>query len=475
MSGGSQAAERPGVPLFATPLRVALPWIMGAAAALLYLSAPGAAFNHDGVACAIAIEGGSTKFLAHSQHLAYGVIGRALYLLLGRGVPAIACLQILCSLLGAAGVAGTCALLLRFGLAPGLAAAAGAGVMVSEVYWAWSLEAQVFPLGAAFLVWTAVELAGSRRPLALGLLHAGAVLGHVAQLTFLPAVWLLLPEPAARRRYLKVLASTVGACYLLAFFLLVKPSSLGRAWAWALGSAGLNPGIAFEWHGGLSVKGLLEWLALSLRLLGPLPAGLLAVGLAAFGVAAGWRRRSGPVPLLLLWLAGHAAIFITWEPSTAPYRYPDVMALWALAACGVAELGKRWRVPGRVQAAAAGLSVLALGVHNWTRSIRPATDPSNNAALQRVLWVSRETREQGWVVAAGIDQVYLAYFGNRSTINLHFQQDPGWLKDRVRAIQAHREPVYGVPEALPPWAGATLLELGAKEISSHRGQRLLAL
>ncbi|HVE14618.1 MAG TPA: hypothetical protein VNI01_14580, partial [Elusimicrobiota bacterium] len=207
--------------------------LVALSAFLFYLARPSGFYNFDGVACAIAVELGDFAHLTHGNHLAYGVLGWAfhrLLLLLGFGGTALLSLQLLDTLLGAAGV-GLFYGWLKEQKIPGPAAlAASACLATSYAYWFWSLEAQVYMLGAVFLLLAARELFSERpRPLLLGLLHAGAVLGHVGHVMFVPAaLYLLRRGPGhkkAIRDYLAALAGAVLAAYAFAGAAMVAPRS----------------------------------------------------------------------------------------------------------------------------------------------------------------------------------------------------------------------------------------------------------
>ena len=258
LSGASLWADGGGLPL-----------IVAITAVAVYLSTPAARFNFDGVACAISIELGDPRYLVHGNHVAYGALGwlahQALRLL-GYGGPALLSLQAFSSLLGAAGAAGFCVLLLRLGFAPALAAAASAGLALSRLYWSWSLEAQVYPLGCAFLLWAAAELARPEpRPVLLGLLQAGAILGHVGHVMFAIPALALLPDARARKRYLWALCAATVAAYVAAVLIFVRPRTLDELRIWLLGSAALPVDRSFKWHGGYSWRALYDWIRVKLE------------------------------------------------------------------------------------------------------------------------------------------------------------------------------------------------------------------
>jgi hypothetical protein len=113
-----------------------------------------------------------------------------------------------------------------------------------------------------------------------------------------------------------------------------------------------------------------------------------------------------------------------------------------------------------------------LGAWNWVSEIRPASDPANNADLQRSLWMGRETPEGAWIVSEAIEQVYVPYFAARKPLNLRYSPDAASLQRRVRELQRAGERVYAVPQILPGWAANALQELGWREVSSFRDAKL---
>ncbi len=229
--------------------RKALPWWLGAGASLFYLCYPSYFFNFDGVACAIAVDLGDWAHLVHGNHLGYGplaLIFARFWGLLGYSGPSLPLLGALDSLLGGAGVGAFAALLLRVGLGPWGALAGGLALASSYAWWFWSLEAQVYMLGALFMILAASEVISERpRPLRVGLLLSVAVLGHVGHLFFVPAgLYALASGPAGDRRrwrpFLLSLILTTAGAYALAGLLCVRPTNFGELRLWLLGSAAAN-------------------------------------------------------------------------------------------------------------------------------------------------------------------------------------------------------------------------------------------
>lgn len=430
------------------------PLFTGVAVAALYLSFPAARYNFDGVACAIAVDLSDLKHLVHGNHLGYGILGlwwHSLWKLFGYQGPALYSLQALSSLLGAAAVAVLVRLLINLGLRPSLAVFAGLGLAVSEFYWVWSLESQVYPLGAFFLACTASEAFLDRpRPLLLGALHAGAVLGHVGHIMFAPAVlWLLWKRPKDIALYVCSAAFSLFACYGLAAFYCVKPSNYEDVRVWLLGSAALTMDKHFFWHGGWSLSNIAGWLSTSTKIWG---GGTLAAAacwsLAAQGAvsaASGARRRAAVA--CVIGLIGYAVLFISWEPRTPVYRVSDLVLLWVLIAVAVDSL------PGRdsVKSYSLGFFISVLGLCNLFQVVIPNSDPLNNKALQTVLRLAPTWPQNAWVVASDQYQIYVPYFAHRRPIDpRYFDGAPEAFKARLSALQAGGEPVFVMPRTLTP-------------------------
>ena len=131
-------------------------WCLGTCAALLYLCFHSTFYNFDGVACAIAVELGDLRHLAHGNHLAYGLLGWAwtgAWRLLGFTGPALLCLQVLDSLLGGLAAGLFCRFLLRrLRLSPAAAVSASSASRLSTT----------MSLKARSLIWLR-RRSGSRR------------------------------------------------------------------------------------------------------------------------------------------------------------------------------------------------------------------------------------------------------------------------------------------------------------------------
>lgn len=444
-------------------VRRLLPLLLGGLAAMLYLAQPSSFFNFDGVACAIAVELGDLKHLAHGNHLGYGLAGLAFDRLLraaGFEGPAIASLQALDSLLGALGVGLFCRLLLRrVGAKPLEAAAASAALAVSYAWWFWSLEAQVYLLGAVFLLLAADEaLAEEPRPALVGLYQGAAILGHVGHLMFAPAALFLLVSRRGRRAAFSYAAggtAVVVLAYAAAAFWCVQPRDLAELRSWLLGSAALSVDRSVTWYTRDTLSNLKDWSAMTLRVFsdwtmaepwGRLPCmalGAAGVGAALSGLVSGSRTSRA----LGLWVFGYALLFASWQPYTIVYRVSDAPALVALAVLGLRKRGGA--------AALAAWAAAALLV-NGAAAVAPRASSDRNEALQEALWASRVVPEGGWVVANGLGQVYVPYFAGRRPLNMRYLPEGDVLRKRLAELEAAGEEVYAPPSILaePQWRRA---------------------
>ncbi|MBI5201286.1 MAG: hypothetical protein HY925_06845, partial [Elusimicrobia bacterium] len=199
--------------------------------------------------------------------------------------------------------------------------------------------------------------------------------------------------------------------------------------------------------------------------------GACAWAAAAFGAAWALRERPKAGRLALLWLASYALLYTNWQPTTVVYRYTDVPALWLLLACAVEAA----RPTARLGGAALGCLAVFLAAWNAGASILPGSRPELNADLQRALWLQRETPEDAWIAVHATEQVYVPYFSERRPLNIRYFAEPEALKARVRAARAAGEPVYAVPEVLPDWASGALEQLGWKQVSQRRDERLFLI
>ena len=418
------------------------------ASLLLYLSFRSLYFNFDGIACATAVELSDFKHLVHGNHLAYGVLGWLFdqsWRLLGYGGRAILPLQVLDGILGAAGAAVFAGILLRAGRSEREAALGGAALAVSQAWWFWSLEAQVYMLGALFAALAAREaLADRPSPALLGLWHAGAVLGHAGHAMALPALVFLLTRKrgwGGVPRYAGVLAGTVLACYAAAGVFAVRPQTLDEVRVWLLGSAALGNDRAFSWHAPTLAGAFPDWGRMTLRIFCDFSSAgrsgavwaagvvlsLLPLAAAAVGAVRGGREGR----FWLLWLAGYAALYLTWEPSTVVYRVSDLMALWALAQMGLA-LRPYW-----ARSAALACWVAAAFAYNLAFRVLPATDPAVNPGLVEARWVGARVPADAWVLT--INPIYLSYFMGIKPLNLRYVKDGDVLAARLDALEKNGE------------------------------------
>jgi hypothetical protein len=422
-----------------------------AAALLLYLSYRSLFFNFDGVACAIAVELSDFKHLVHGNHLAYGVGGwlfdRA-WRLLGYGGRAILPLQILDSVLGAAGAAVFATPLRRSGRSEREALLGAAALAVSQAWWFWSLEAQVYMLGALFAALAAREaLAEKPRASLVGLWLACAILGHVGHLMALPALaWLLFFKRGRGSVFplAATLAAVLLAAYAAAGLFAVRPHSLEDLRLWLLGSAALGVDRAFSWHSTSWAVAVPAWTRMTLRIFceftgrsGIVWAAGAALALLPLAAAARGAARGGrEARFWVFWLAGYAVLFLNWEPGTVVYRVSDLLGLWALALLGLEGLAPRVRAGLLAGWAAAACA------YNLAFVVRPAADPASNADLLETRWTAARVPSDSWVIATSRSAVYLPYFAGLKTVNARYFGEEAALFGRLDALAAAGAAVF---------------------------------
>lgn len=447
---------------------------VGAAVLLAYLSARSYFFNFDGVACAVAVELDDFKHLVHSNHLLYGLLAwsftKALRLC-GYAGDALYAMQILQGALGAAGAAAAARLARRLGGGAREAALAALALAASYGWWMWSLEAQVYLLGAVPLVLAFEEaLAPSPRPALVGLLHALSMLGHAGHCMAAPALAYLLLRGGRRAlaAYLGTAAGAVLAAYAACIAAFVRPVTSEDWRLYLLGSAAIGKSRRFEWHVGTGLlDGLTGWALTTLRVFADFTAasgaakaaGLALAALPLLAAARAVRRPGREEKALGLWLAGHALIYSTWEPFTIVYRVADLPALWALAWRGLAAL----KLSPRVRAGALAAWTAAAAAYNWRVSISRDCDPRRNEEYQEALALARGTPPQAWLLANARGQVYYPYFSGRRTLNLRYLDTPEALERRVSELDAAG--VYATRRTLREFPGLAVglrvEELGA--------------
>jgi hypothetical protein len=429
-----------------------LPWAIGAFFCLFYLSFHSTFYNFDGVACAIAIELGDFRHLAHGNHLLYGVVGwlfDRLWRFFGYSGPALLALQTLDSLLGGIGVGIFSYLLVSLKFPRPLAWLCAMGLGICQAYWLWSLEAQVYIFGAFFILLAATEaLSENPRPWRLGLLHGLAVLGHIGHIMFLPAAIHQLWKPAHSGKptgtYLLSLAVCVSTAYVAAAALLVHPDSYEACRVWLLGSAALTLDKSFVWFGGYSWEHLRNWALMTLHIFSD-PVPLLdqfrllgqTLALAALGAAGAALLRPHVKTTIfsMFWIFSYAILYSSWQPFTIVYRITDLIPFWILIATAIEKTPKAWPW--------LAAWVLGTGLLNWKTSIQPHTDPQNNKEYQEALWISELSPPEAWIVVHGRAQVYIPYFAHRRPINMRYYENHlQALKDRLNTLSKAGEKVY---------------------------------
>jgi hypothetical protein len=440
---------------------------------LLFVSFPSRFWNFDGVACAAALELGNPVFLFHSNHLLYGFLGYLFWQVvrpfgLVRALPA---LQLFTSLLAAGGFAGVYTLAFsRVGKTAALLLTLCAAT--SAVGWMWSIEAQVYALGFLALAWATRRLLqpdSPRKWLAVGGLHAAAVLGHVVHFLWLvPALyWLVHHHTRPGRRlaqYLGALAAGTVIPYLIVFLGVILPGHSADHWPlrWLMGSAGLNRNSLFSWHfAGWS--GPLIWAKATLRVFWgsfwpyqtDVPGwawaltGCSALALAGL-LAVSFRRRDAIWRLAAIWLVTYGLFFWSWEPQTECYRLTDWIPLVLLLSVAIQQLH------GVTAYALLLVIVLGFAAVNLRTRILPMQDAQRNAAFQEITALAAKTAPNTlYLTVGGMPRLYLLYFAGRAAWDLNnFAGDPARLGAEItrRAATAPaviRQDAVSTPAAQP--------------------------
>ena len=277
--------------------------------------------------------------------------------------------------------------------------------------------------------------------------HAAAVLGHVGHMMALPAFLYIFRRRKDRREltsYLLTLFGAVFSAYLFAGIFAVQPSTFLELKLWLLGSAALGVDRDFAWHGTSLLVAVPTWLRMSLRVFTEFVgrtglAWSAGVVLALLPLIAGARAaadKSREAKFWLIWLAGYALLFISWEPHTIVYRVTDLIALWALATLGLQGLAPRWR-----QAALASWTAAALA-YNYTFVVKPASEFSNNRGLVEAEWTKISTPPEAWVIASNIGAVYIPYFAGRRPLNMRYYADEAVLRAKLDELNKTGQSVY---------------------------------
>lgn len=496
---------------------------IAAAVLLADLLWPSRLFNYDGVACALAVLGGDFKTLVHGNHLIYGLVGAVFHGILeklGAGWGPLASLQLLSRLLGAISIAGLW-LLLRWLYQDGRVAAGGALVAASASWWwLWRQEAQVYPLGFAFILAAFAALLIYARTGRIELLyagaaaHAGAVMSHVGHVMFLPAGLYLAAqgarpgaaaggEPDARSSgvpvyrvgaYLLTAGGLVLAAYgvIIALILgLTEPTTVVH---WFLGNAA-GPGGGVAWHaalgGGWQGPGdsLVAWRELfwgrPAHVEIPIPVWAAAVARVGTGVSRmllaalalvgflgiGRLRRDeaggAAVNAAILWMASYAALYMTWEPHNPVYRLTDLIPIATLLCAAARDLERTehfWTLSPRAALLIAGV---ALAAASWTGTILPFSDDRNNLSLQHSRFIRDHTAADDLILHLGegpfyFGKVYIPYFGLRENAILsRYAGRADDLRARVETARARGGRVWVTRDAVEDSAWRDALgELG---------------
>jgi hypothetical protein len=429
-------------------------WATFFGALTLYALFPSFLHNFDGVACAIAVELSDKQHLVHGNHLLYGVAGWLFHQLLGLTglkISALFALKLFDMLLGAGGAALLHRTLKRAHFAEPIPMTCAAGLAVSYGYWLWSLEVQVYALGAFFLICVLQEaLRDKPSPHRLALWHGLAMLTHGANVLLTPvvlyALWRANEDATKLRRavgrYLVLAAAMVIIVYAAAIAWWVGAEDWAALKTWLLGSAALGPGRSFNFITGNLFANLRHWVIGSGEAVSPWAWLGLPLWLAAMWVLPHREGEDRRLALTAwLWLPAYALLFTQWQPGVLVYRVSDLIPLWLLAAVAAQRLPKKWRRLLPAYVAVLFAVNLAVGIGRWS-------DPQANNKLQDAYWMSAATPENAWIAAIGRDEVYYPYFAHRRTLNLRwYDGQPQRLAQRIATI-LEESPLYITSERL---------------------------
>ncbi|MBI5629851.1 MAG: hypothetical protein HY921_03080 [Elusimicrobia bacterium] len=434
--------------------------LIGAVFFILYISHLSKGYVFEGLARAMPIELGMFRGLFNGNHLIYGFAGSCFHGLLGffgwTGL-AVVSLQIMDSLLGAAGAAVFFLALRRLGGGRAEAAAWACVLGLSLGYWSWSVDAQdyifsTFLLCLNFAFLSSGAASGRLSPWAAAAFHALAVLGHVVNAVFVSApLWFLYRvhgprwRPAAAR-YAAGLAGLLLLAYGSVLLLIVRPASWTAALDWLWGSAAAGGG-KLGWHGRPSLESLRLWAGMTVNIFASLAPAALAARLACvacFALAAfrfknirGFQKTTAVA--CLLWLAAYALVFTSWEPNTMVYRVSDLVPLTALLFLASRTLPKR----GLGAALGTAFAIL-LGTVNFRMEIRPRALASNNRHLRHMGLVKDNTAPGDWVAGeGGADELYIPYFAQRRPLAIGFYSGRrDQLRKRIDSLKASGQEVF---------------------------------
>jgi hypothetical protein len=427
----------------------------------LFLGFPSTLWNFDGVACAAALELGQPFYFFHANHLLYGFLGFLFWK--GVGAPlgmvrALPALQLLTSLLSAAGLVGLDRLLNSTLHHKAIALGATLSLAVTAAFWVWSVEAQVYALGFLALAWATVVLFRASSPQKyywVGILHGAAILGHQMHLLWIvPAVYWIRREPDFQlrdlRRYLISLAAMVLIPYTLVLAFVIAPGrDLNHILVWLKGSAGLTPDRHWAWHF-LGWSGPWMWVkSMAPALWGsfwPYGKTTVSTGLwittavsAFIALILFWRAlreiHQRSIAFALLWIGVYGLFLSTWEPATLCYRMADIIPLGILMAAGLRSL----------KIAAQGILISLLLATtltvNLTTRILPMRQMEQNTLYQETLTLSRITSPDSlYITEGGMSWMYLLYFTGRAAWS-RSSWDPLRLDEEI-ARQKKIRPVY---------------------------------
>ena len=391
--------------------------LLFAAVSLIYLSFPTQNYYWDGVFFAQIIEedpGG--PWYLHPNHLLYNPLGRLVWLglnALGMNLRALAALQILSSLTGAAAVAVLFCVLTMLSVSRYTALCLSLAFAFSATWWKFATDASSY-VPATFLLMLSVRLLVKRgRPqfVVTGLLHSAAMLLHQLAIFFYPAAALALwlrtsGRPRGERlrgivSYSLAAAAPTALIYAAAFAVRNDQWTPVALMRWVASyasdasfsfSLGKNLVISLVGHVRLVFGGNMR-LVMQQR---SAVTAVAAVALAATLVILIRRFAQKPpklvalpenvlrlVPALAVWWGVYGLFLLVWLPHNTFYRLFYLPAL-VLMAAGFVNGPKT--AYNRLALCVAALFLVNFGFYIYPQS-RPGTNPSITIAQEmRGVW-----------------------------------------------------------------------------------------
>jgi hypothetical protein len=414
----------------------------------VYVVLPTQNYYWDGVSFALDIEQagrfGSPSFwhsLIRPNHLLYDSVGYLVWTALGTmgfEVRAIAVLQAINMVLAALCVHIVHRTLLRLTQSLYLSTTLSLLFAFSAVFWRFATDADAYIPSVLFLVATFHVLCTSSkpRPLAVGILHAGAMLIHQLAIFFFPAAALGVYLKGGRRRLLQYCAVAAGVtlpAYYAGFWLQERTTRLSTFLGWLTFH---SPDVTFTFtfsknlaitlmnyprlfFGGTAhvLQFFGPFMLATLVLLAVVLAALLARTLRYRDELRLLRLRVEPTLALrvaIVWLAAYVMFLFFWLPSNTFYKLFCLPAIIVILAYILTGYQLSQQHPRRYRAA---LLVATMALANLAFYIFPYSRPDYHQALRFAHRMGRVWSD-GTVVYYSdfiVDDWFIRYFNPRTT------------------------------------------------------------